>query len=202
MNGKGPRLPVDILKIYFKNLKMDDGKRKVEINLRSDWPHIAFEVSVEVKEPSYEGAFPQRRISLERHEDHGHEGVHLQIWYHLVENKMDIGSLYIGINVNDNRNLEDIAEGFVFTIYEVLKEMGPEFKDIVDELFFIELVEEIKEKKSLLLEKIRESLEKRYIEIRREDDKKPILVDPEDIRILLRSRKELIPLLGPLVEGS
>ena len=198
MNEK-PRLETDILRAYFNNTNYQDEKYSISIRLISDTEHYGFEVSLEIKEPKIHGAFPQRRLALEQHTSTGHEGVHVQINYHLIGNDLDIGRLYIVIDSKSDKELLEIAEGFVYTLYEILSSFGPGLEKVLPELFKVELLEDIKDKKYLLLEKIRESLKNRVIEVRNLAGE-VTLIEPEDIRRLLKSRNELRPLLGSVID--
>ena len=59
-------------------------------------------------------------------------------------------------------------------------------------------MDDIKDKKHILVEKIRESLANRMIEIR-DLSGTVVLIEPEELRRLLKSRREFVPLLGPVL---
>jgi len=193
-----PRLSTNTLRRYFKKMDASDGKHRVKVELLSEGEMVGFMVAVTVAQPWPEGAFPQQRLSLERHLKHGHKGVHLQIKYHLVNNELNIGTLYIILDTKGNEELSDLTGGFVYSVYEVLKAMGPEFETIVNDLFETDLVEDLKDKKGVLVEKMLLSLENKQIEIRDLDRGKNVQISAADISKLLRTRQELFPLLGPL----
>ena len=159
---------------------------------------VAFNVGIKMAEPHHEGAYPQRRFSLERHLREGHEGVHVQIWYHMVDNAMNLGTLYIVLDVRTDEDLLEVAEGFVFTLYEILLAMGPEFGEISQELFYVDLLEELRPRKAVLTSKLSDSMRNRMVEVRRSDRKKPTFISGKELVGLLESRRELVPLLGPL----
>jgi hypothetical protein len=194
-----PTLETDILRVYFKETRYQDDKYIVEITLISGIDHYGFEVSIEVKQPDLGGAFPQRRVALEQHISGKHKGVHVQINYHLINNELNIGRLHIMIDTNNDKELLDISVGFVYTLYEMLKGFGPDFQEIFPKLFKVELLDGIKDKKIILMRKIKESFENRAVEIRNlagEID----LITVEEVRRLVRSRRELMPLLGSVLE--
>ena len=60
------RLPIELLDLYLKNKHYENDIYKIDIELISNYRGIAFEVSMEIKEEAFRGAFPQRRFSLER----------------------------------------------------------------------------------------------------------------------------------------
>ncbi len=198
MNDK-PTLETDILKAYFNKTRYQDDKYSIIIRLISDVEHYGFEVSLEIKEPESDGAYPQRRVAFEQHTSMGHEGVHVQINYHLIRNDLNIGRLYIVIDSRSDEELLELGEGFVYTLYEILSNFGPDLMKVLPVLFKIELLEGIKDKKHILMEKIRESLKNRVIEVRNLAGE-VTLIEPEDIRRLLKSRNELRPLLGSVLE--
>jgi len=193
------RLETDILKAYFNQTEYEDEKYSISIILRSGYEDYGFTVRMRIKEPHFEGAFPQGEVALEQHGSCGHEGVHIQIKYHLIENEMSIGKLYIVLDAHSDEELLEIAEGFVYTLHEMFSNFGPDIKLIVPKIFKIELMDEIAGKKAVLIEKIRESLEKRMIEIR-DLSGVPRFYRPEELRGLLESRMEFVPLLGPIIE--
>jgi hypothetical protein len=195
-----PILSVNLLRPYFKNMHYHDEKYTIDIELFSDTDQIAFEVSIECKEPTYSSSFPQRRFSLERHIDDGHEGVHIQINYHLVDNDMKIGRLYITLEINEDEELLKISEGFVYTLYEIINGINSDFEKITNEIFNTSLFSKIKDNKDLLIDKINESLLNQQILIKSIDRDELKILEGKDFLQLITKRKELIPLLGPLVE--
>jgi hypothetical protein len=138
-------------------------------------------------------------LALEHHTEKGHEGVHIQINYHLIRNELNIGRLYIVIDCDTDKELLEIGEGFVYTLYEIIKSFGPDLENAISDLFKIEILKDIKDKKDILLEKIKESLENRVIEVR-DLAGDVTFIEPEDIRRLLKTRRELVPLLGTVVD--
>ena len=198
--NKTPILSVDLLRPYFKNMHYRDDKYSIDIELFSDTNQIAFEVSMLCKEPHYTSAFPQRRFSLERHLDEGHEGVHLQINYHLVDNDMRIGKLYITMEIFEDEELLHISEGFIYTLYEILCRIDPDLTEIAEEIFNTTLFSRIIGKKELLISKIYESLNHQRIMIRSIDRNESIVLEGKDFLQLVNKRSELVPLLGPLVD--
>ena len=108
-----------LLEPYIKRKHYSDHKYSIDISLYSSSTGHGFTVSLEVKEPYSRGAFPQRRISLEQHEREGHEGVHLQLRYHLLRNSLNIGKLYIQLDVANEQELLELSEGFIYTLYEI-----------------------------------------------------------------------------------
>jgi len=200
--NKTPILSVDLLRPYFKNMHYHDEKYIIDIELFSDTEQVAFEVSMVCKEPTYTSSFPKRRFSLERHLDEGHEGVHIQINYHLVDNDMKIGRLYITLEIHEDEELLHISEGFVYTLYEILSGINSDFVKITNEIFNTSLFSRISSKKDLLINKINGSLQNQQIMIRSIDRNETIILKGKDFLQLINKRQELIPLLGPLVEMS
>ena len=198
--SKTPILSVELLRPYFKNMHYQDEKYSIDIELFSDTDQIAFEVSMVCKEPTYKSSFPQRRFSLERHLDEGHEGVHIQINYHLVENDMKIGRLYITLEIHEDEELLQISKGFVYTLYEILSGINSDLAEITNEIFNISLFSRISNKKDLLINKINESLQNQQIMIRSIDRNETIILEGKDFLQLITKRQELTPLLGPLIE--
>jgi len=114
-----PRLPIELLFPYLRSNHYEDEKYSIRIDMFSDPVRLAFEIGMKVREPGYRGAYPQRRFSLERHSQRGHQGVHVQIDYHLVDNTMDIGKLYIFLEIADDVELIDAALGFLYTLFQI-----------------------------------------------------------------------------------
>ena len=193
-----PELVISGLETYFKNLLANRNNTQVRINLESDREHTWFEVSLSSKERGFTGSFPQRRISLEKHKRIGHKGIHLQIHYHLIENTAEIGRLYIHLDIQDSVHLQDIAEGFIFALYELLEDLGGDYRDMIEDIFFPELVSELVEKKAVLQAAVEDGYSKKGIEIRSYQTNESRLITPEEIRELVRTRSELAPLIGNL----
>ena len=200
MTAEEQPLYTDRLETYFKSLSASRNKTRVQITLESDRKHTSFEVSLQSKEIDFKGAFPQRRLSLEKHAKVGHEGVHLQIHYHLIENSAEIGRLYILLDILDSEHLQDIAEGFIYALYELLDELGGDYRNIIDDLFFPELVSDLTEKKAILDAAIEDCFRSKGIEIRSYQTNESKLITPAEIEDLVRTRRELVPLIGKLVE--
>ncbi|MCK5772910.1 MAG: hypothetical protein KAH57_03910 [Thermoplasmata archaeon] len=196
-----PILSSDLLRPYFRNMHFSDEKYIVDIEIFSDSSQIAFEICLECKEPKLHGAFPQRRFSIERHTTSGHEGVHVQINYHLINNEMDIGRLYITLEIDTDEELLNVAEGFVYTLYEILRSINDDMEKIAEYIFCVEMLGRIIDKKRYLVEKMAESLKNNRIQISNSQKKTVTVMEGKDFIKLLEERKELIPLIGPLVNG-
>ena len=198
--GDEPRLSTDLLKPYFKNMHYRDEIYQIDVYMFSKLDQIAFEVSLECKEPGFSGAFPQRRYSLERHSKIGHEGVHIQINYHLVDNDMKVGRLYIVLDVMNDEELLHVAEGFVVILYEILRGIDRSLKHAVEQIFNTAAVRRMRRRKELLLTKINESLQHQQIKIRSTEHDRIVVYKGKEFLELISERKELSPLLGPLIE--
>lgn len=196
-----PRLSVDLLRPYFKNMSFINEKYTIEISIFSDDYQLAFEVSLECKEPNSCGSFPQRRFSFERHDGKGHEGVHVQINYHLIDNNLGIGRLYITLEIDSDKDLLQIGEGFVYTLYEILNDFNEDLKEISKEIFNVELIKTIKDRKGILMNRMGESLKKNRILISNSVSRESKVINGEDPKRLLEERRELVPLIGPLVRS-
>jgi len=154
---------------------------------------------MKVKEPDYRGAYPQRRYSLERHSQRGHEGVHIQIDYHLVKNTMDIGKLYIFLDIADDMELIDTAQGFLYTLFQILSDIDVDNK-IVPELFNVKHIENISAKKTILVEKVYDSFKDRGITVHNLDKDETVVYTGTEISELMENLRELVPLLGPIID--
>ena len=185
-----------LLKPYFKNLEYSDEKYSIEIVLLTDPGYYGFTVRMEIREPAFQGAYPQRKFSLEQHAGPGHKGPHLQINYHLVSNYMKIGKLYIHLDVDSDKEMLEISRGFVYTLYEILSTFGEEMQSLIEYIFEVEMLEEISDKKALLIEKVQESFSSHMVEIIDVEKGKQELFQPGEFEKLLRDRTELVPLLG------
>jgi len=195
-----PRLSVDLLRPYFKNMSYSDDRYVIEISIFSDDSQLAFEVSLECKEPTSDGSFPQRRFSFERHDGKGHEGVHVQINYHLINNDLGIGKLYITLEIGSDEDLLQIGEGFIFALYETLNNFNEDLRDITEEIFNIELIQTIRGRKEILVNRMSDSLKKNRIMVSNSITKEIKIINGEDFIKLIEKRRELVPLLGPLVQ--
>lgn len=193
-------LDVRLLEKYIKNYDVEYLGKKVQVDIISTYPHIAFRLALDTKEPTFGGAFPQRKFAFEKHLGPGHEGVHVQIWYHLVENELGVGAIYLILEVLDDHDLLELSEGFIFAAYETLMAMGPDFQIIAEKIFNVDTLEILADKKDVLIERMILSLADRKMEIRLSDKKEPFIAKKEDIELLLGSRKELVPMFGALTE--
>jgi hypothetical protein len=146
--------------------------------------------------PSLQGAYPQRDISLERHDSkRGHPGVHLQMRFHQVENSLDIGSMYVLLEIGRTKEMEKIAEGFIYALYEMIGLMDEDFREMRPLLFEEDIVKRLASSKAFFSKKIKESITGRPIEVKASDGSKQY-VTAKEIRSLIKERRELIPLLG------
>lgn len=198
MNEK-PRLSTDLLDPYIKSRIYEDDKYSIRIDLASFDNSFSFVVGMRVKEPHYEGAYPQKRITMEQHDGAGHEGVHVQIHYHAIDNAMKIGKIYVTLDIKDDMDLLETAEGFVYTLYEIFLASGPELARISEEIFNVPLIAELEDKKPALIMKMRKSFEQNMIQIRDQAKDEIKMISPDDFAALLESRTELVPLLGGIV---
>ena len=193
-------LETDLLRPYFRKFEHSDDEVEISVRLRSSPDRMAFEVSVKIKEPTYEGAYPQRRFALERHDGAGHEGIHLQVYVHPVDIGERFSRLYITLDIKNDQELVELSEGFVFTLYEIIQSLGPGFDLVAGEIFNTTLVETLASKKDLLMTRVLESFKARNIEIRTADRSKTILLKGEQILRLLEHRAEVRPKLGPIAD--
>lgn len=195
---KQPQLSIDLLRPIFKNLSYQDDRYSVIITLFSGEDQIAFEVSLESKEPSYKGSFPKRRYSLERHSGKGHDGVHVQINYHLIENRDKIGRLYMILEIENDEKLLEIAQGFVYTLREVLLEIDNDMTVVVEHLFNIDYLDTLGSRKTILMEELVKSLTSNRIHISDSFKKTSTIIQGKELMALIEDRKELRPLIGKL----
>ncbi|MCK5024331.1 MAG: hypothetical protein KAR56_01795 [Thermoplasmata archaeon] len=194
-----PKLAADLLAPYIKSRVYEDDKYSIEIELVSSDNSFSFLVGMRVKEPHHGGAYPQKRISLEQHDKDGHEGVHVQIHYHAIENAMKIGKIYVTLDIKDDMDLLETAEGFVYTLYEIFLASGPKLISISEEIFNVPLITDLKDKKPVLIMKMKTSLAENMIQIRDQSRDEIRIISPDDFGVLLKSRSELVPLLGGIV---
>ena len=192
-------LDTDSLDPFIRKRYYEDEKYRIEIDLFSSDSGFSFVVGMRVKEPHPEGAFPQKRITLEQHDDDGHDGVHVQIHYHAIDNAMKIGRIYVILDIDDDTDLLNTAEGFVYTLYEVFLASGPELAAISEKIFNVPRLADIQDKKIILTSKMRASLAQNMIQIKDQTKGEVRNIMPKDFAALLRSRAELVPLLGGIV---
>lgn len=195
-----PRLSVDLLRPYFKNMSFLNDRYSIEISIFSDDNQLAFEVSLDCKEPTSIASYPRRRFSFERHDGKGHEGVHVQINYHLIDNDLGIGRLYITLEIFTDEDLLHIGEGFVYVLYEILNNFNDDLKDVTEEIFNIELIQTIRERKEIFVDRMVDSLRTNRILISHSISKEKKIMNGEDLKRLIEERRELVPLIGPLIE--
>ena len=195
-----PTLDVNSLDPYIKARNYEDDKYQIMIDLFSSATGFSFVVGMRVKEPHTEGAFPQKRITLEQHDGGGHEGVHIQIHYHAIDNAMKIGRIYVTLDIDDDTDLLNTAEGFVYTLYEIFLASGIEFAAISEHIFNVPNLADIQEKKIILTTKMRDSLAQNMIQIKDQAKGEVRNIMPKDFAALLEDRAELVPLLGGIVE--
>jgi hypothetical protein len=195
MGGQFP-FSVEILKVYFNDMDITVGSSRIKADLFSDDRRLSFQISKTTSEQSFKAAFPQARFSLERHGiGPGHPGVHMQLKYHLIENPVNLGSLYIFIDIDAEEQMMEIAKGFIHALYEMTGMLNDEFREIRRLMFREELISELETSSEMYRKKIKDSIEKKTIEIRSLDGTIGYLT-PRDISSLVDRRKELLPLLG------
>lgn len=197
--AKKHTLDVSSLDPYIKARNYEDDKYQIGIDLFSSDTGFSFAVGMRVKEPHAEGAFPQKRITLEQHDGDGHEGVHVQIHYHAIENAMKIGRIYVTLDIDDDTDLLNTAEGFVYTLYEIFQASGPEFAEISNQIFNVPNLTDIQGKKAILTTKMKASLAQNMIQIKDQAKGEVRNIMPKDFASLLRDRRELVPLLGGVI---
>ena len=194
-----PSLDANSLDSYIKCKEYDDDKYEIIIYLSSSDTGFAFVVGMRVKESHTEGAFPQKRITMEQHDGDGHDGVHVQIHYHAIDNAMKIGRIYVTLDIDDDTDLLNTAEGFVYTLYEIFLASGPEFTAISEQIFNVPHLAEIQDKKIILTTKMKASLAHNMIQIKDQAKGEVRNIMPKDFAALLQTREELVPLLGGVV---
>jgi len=195
-----PSLDTTLLEPYLKCMKHNSTKYNVTIKLASYGDHFSFTIGMDLKEEKIGQALPQREIYLHQHDGvRGHEGVHIQVRYHAIENDMNIGQIHISLDIEDDEDLLNTAEGFIYTVYEIMKSSEPELSEIADEIFNVELLPGLIDKKYLLSEKLRASYAQKKVEVRDQSKEGIRILTPEDFAPLLETRKELVPLLGGIV---
>lgn len=184
------------LRIYFKETDVSHGSSRIEVNIIYSKDRVNFEVSMTTTKWLLSGAYPKRRFSLERHVGRpGHKGVHLQLNYHMVENPKNIGSIHIGLDISSSEEMLDIAQGFLYSLYEMIGEMDEEFITIRDRMFREELIMDLASKKIFFDNKVNDCIKGKDIEIRSIEGKTYHLTEKE-FRSFIEETKELIPLFG------
>ena len=194
-----PVIDARILRRFFRSMSASNDTHNVDLDVYNYPEGIGFIVSLAVKEPDVAGCVPQNRIALEHHEGHGHPGIHLQIEYHKVDNPLNIGKLYLFLDISSDEEMVHVAEGFVYTLKEMMEGMGAEFGPVIEEIFDLPSLEGIADRKEVLKAKVQESYLNRAVDIVTLDREKSVLTG-ENLHQLLQMRKELVPLLGNLDE--
>ena len=126
---KKPSLNTELLEPYILRMKHNTDKYNIEVKLASSGDHFSFTVGMELKEELIGQPLPQREIYLHQHDDEGHDGVHIQLRYHGVENDLNIGQIHISLDIEDDADLLRTAEGFIYTVYEIMKASEPELSE-------------------------------------------------------------------------
>lgn len=184
------------LRIYFKETDVSHGSSRIVVNIISSKERVKFEISLTTSKWILTGAYPQRRFSLERHgSTPGHKGIHLQLNYHMVENPNNIGSIHIGLDISSSEEMLHIAQGFIYSLYEMIGVMDEDFLVIRNRMFREELILDLASKKPLFENKVNDCIKGKEIEIRSIEGKTLYLTDKE-FRTFIKETKELIPLFG------
>jgi len=184
------------LKIYFVRTDVSYGSSRVVVNLISGKERVKFEISLTTSKWLSTGAYPQRRFSLESHGNSpGHKGVHLQLKYHMVENLKNIGSIHIGLDISSSGEMESIAQGFIYSLYEMLGEMDEEFLAIRQKMFREEMMMDLALKKIIYSKKVNDCIKDKEIEISSIEGITHFITEKE-LRSFIKETRELIPLFG------
>ena len=125
--------------------------------------------------------------------------MHVQIDYHLVDNAMDMGKLYIFLDVSDDMELIDTAQGFLYTLYQILSDLDTHGR-FVPELINLKHIEDLSHKKDFFVRKLYESFKDRGITVRNLIKDETVVYTGKQIIELMKDRKELMPLLGPIID--
>ena len=197
-----PQISMDVLRTYIKERIAVQGETRIELDTFSDLKRFAFYLSIEMSRPRTKASYPQQRLSLERHiPGRGHQGVHLQIRYHKMDNPLKIGKMRVILEIENSTDLQQVAEGFLYTIYEVIGNLGDDLETARSKLFYEESILELKECKNIFIDRIRTSILERSIEIQRLDGE-IVIIGQREIKGLISERKELTPIFGPVVENE
>ncbi len=188
-------ISIDIIRSYFKCFEVAIDKDRLKAKVSSDRDRLSFQIAIYSSSIGFTGSFPQTRISLERHSENiRHQGVHLQLSFHKIENPFHAGTLYIHLDIDDMNNLLDVSQGFLFATYEMLKKLGGNFVKIRDQLFHPEMIVDIYDKKQIFIEKVSKSIQVRPLELIKLDGSR-VYISEAELEEFLEYRKELVPLL-------
>ena len=112
---------------------------------------------------------------------------------------MDIGKLYIFLDIADDMELIDTAQGFLYTLFQILSDIDVDNK-IVPELFNVKHIENISAKKDILVHKVYNSFKDRGITIHNLEKDETVVYTGTEIIDFIENRRELAPLLGPIID--
>ena len=194
-----PMIYKEVLEPYFQSMSHSDERYSVKVELSSDENRVTFKVQFEILEPGFTASFPQQEYILEKHRGRGHEGIHFQMKYHPVDEETGTARIYVIIEVESDEELLSIAQGFIYILYEIMSDMGEDMRSIAGKIFNLENVVTLKEKKGRTIAKISESFESRGIEVHDRKGLVMVVRDNWELRRIVRARRELLPLLGPII---
>ena len=199
-SGGEPDLDVRIIGAIFKTHTAQSDNFRIEINLRNAIQgSVEFYVRIRLREPKPFRSFPQMKIALEKHDiGEGHEHVHVQVQMHKYDNTLKIGKMYLRIDARDEMVMLSIAQGFVCSLYDVLKKMDSEVALLAEEIFHQEILARWRSNIPSYHQAVTNSFAKYGLEVTDLSHRKRILYSQEELMDFLDSRAELVPLIGPI----
>lgn len=162
----------------------NDYKELITIDLRVKFKH---------HDKSDEGIF-QREFSIEHHPENKsrHEKPHLQFHIHGFNPDQKIGKLWLTLDLDNDEEYESCIKGF----FSVLEDIADSCNEQLDDKLLNKIeISKLSEQRTLLLSKVKSTLETKGIECHFSDGEKEIIF-LRDIGKLTSKDKTLIPLLS------
>ncbi len=190
-----PDIEMSIIESAFRSLRAESENYLITVSLReSTEGSISFHIRLSMKNPVTAMSYPQMSLSLERHDPgKGHEGIHFQMKIHKIENRFNIGSMWIRIEADSDEELMNISRGFVCSLYRFLSG-NVETTDLVDRIFIRDIVDEWMINTRDFTGAIARSIRKHGLEIKDGDGKRSYIRMENELDDFLSTRRELVPI--------
>ena len=188
-------LEMSIIESAFQSLRAESENYLITVELKeSEEGSIAFHIRLRMRNPVTKRSYPQMTLSLERHEPGaGHEGIHFQMKIHKIDNRFNIGSMWIRIEAHSDEELLNISQGFVCSLYRFLTK-GTETSKLADQLFILDTINEWMINVHDFTGAINRSIKRYGLEIKDLEGKRTIIRSEKELNDFLSTRKELIPI--------
>lgn len=151
---------VEITRARTDNLVYEDEDLKIFLDVQTSKGEFHLTLDIEGRRQEQDVRL-EITISLERHkEGQGHASPHIQVESFSTDQvELKNGRLHITLPLENPEQLTDCAEGFMYYISEVLKDLGQKSSKPLHTHFFYASIERFGPKKAILQNRIKQAFE-------------------------------------------